>query len=73
MLQSPVARITERLVFRKVKDRAESGKPLYAEEALGGYAVIAQNTTDESSRIDMELLFNAALSGESSILPILQD
>ncbi|WP_423736600.1 ATP-binding cassette domain-containing protein [Chitinophaga caseinilytica] len=73
VLQAPVSRITERLVFRKVKERAESGKPLYAEEALGGFAVIARNTTDESSRLDMELLFNAALSGETSILPILQD
>lgn len=73
VLQSPVSRITERLVFKKVKDRAESGKPLYAEEALGGYAVIARNTASESSRLDMELLFNAALSVEPAILPILQD
>lgn len=73
LLQAPVARITERLVFKKVKDRSESGKPLYAEEALGGYAVIAPNTGDENSRLDMELLFNAALSGNEAILPILQD
>lgn len=73
MLQAAVSRITERLVFKKVKDRSESGKPLYAEEALGGYAVISLNTTEEHSRLDMELLFNAALSGNETILPILQD
>lgn len=73
VLHAPVTRITERLVFKKVKERSESGKPLYAEEALGGFAVITHNTSDENSRLDMELLFNAALSGETSILPILQD
>lgn len=73
LLQAPVSLITERLVFKKVKSHGESGKPLYAEEALGGFAVIARNTNEESSRLDMELLFNAALSGNDSILPILQD
>jgi ABC-2 type transport system ATP-binding protein len=35
---------------------------LYAEKTMGGYAVLRENRTGQDSQIDIELLFNAAIS-----------
>lgn len=32
---------------------------LYSERAVGGYAIVAENPMGESSRLDLERLFNA--------------
>ena len=58
-LKASVEEITARLWFGLVPD-LNIGQPiLYSERAVGGYAVVAENQTGESSRLDLERLFNA--------------
>ena len=57
-LNASVEEITSRLWFGLVPD-LDIGQPvLYSERAVGGYAVVAENRTAESSRLDLERLFN---------------
>lgn len=58
-LNAPVEEITARLWFGMVPE-LETGRPvLYSERAVGGYAIVAENRNGESSRLDLERLFNA--------------
>lgn len=59
-LHANVEAITERLWFGLVPSLDNlSGKVLYAERAVGGYAVVTENRLAEPSRLDIEWLFNA--------------
>lgn len=46
---------------------------LYEEENIRGKKAILQNTTGENSKIDLELLFNAIISGNQPVLEILKN
>jgi len=46
---------------------------IYSEETLKGHYVIARNTTNKYSRTDLELLFNAVVTGNEPLLKILND
>jgi len=64
--------IAERLSFEIYADTV--GLPiLYEEENIQGKNVILRNTAGEYSKVDMELLFNAIISGNKAILKILKD
>ncbi|MCC8425796.1 ATP-binding cassette domain-containing protein [Mucilaginibacter sp. UR6-11] len=46
---------------------------IYSEETLKGHYVIARNTTGKYSRTDLELLFNAVVTGNPALLEILKE
>jgi ABC-2 type transport system ATP-binding protein len=58
-LKASVEEITSRLWFGMVPELETSRSILYSERAVGGYAIVAENRTGESSRLDLERLFNA--------------
>jgi len=51
----------------------EGMEVIYEEESIRGKNAILQNTSGRFSKPDLELLFNAAISGSSSLLEILKD
>lgn len=57
-LKASVEKITERLWFGLVPDLDPDYPALYAERAVGGYAVVTENRIGEPSRLDLERLFN---------------
>ena len=60
--------ISSRLRF-SVESSAEGA--LYSQPSLGGYAVVAPNTTNSESNIDIELLFGAATTKSAELKSIL--
>lgn len=59
VLNASVEEITTRLWFGMMAEIDESRSILYAERAVGGYAVVAENVLGEPCRLDLERLFNA--------------
>lgn len=57
-LKASVEEITSRLWFGMLPELETSWPILYSERAVGGYAIVAENRTGESSRLDLERLFN---------------
>lgn len=66
-LNRSVDEIAERLAFRQVEN-SEADGALYGETSLRGTAGIFANTSNEPSKIDMELLFNAMLAEKDKML-----
>lgn len=58
-LKASVEEITARLWFGLVPELDKNRSILYSERAVGGYAIVAENPLGESSRLDLERLFNA--------------
>lgn len=57
LLHESLSRVAQRLTFGSV----EKAEAVYAEESLQGTVGVAQNLSDTESRIDLELLFEAAV------------
>jgi ABC-2 type transport system ATP-binding protein len=68
ILHEPVENITQKLAFKQVLNLDEIASPVYSEGALKGYAVVAVNKNNETSRLDMEMFFNAVLAEKQAIL-----
>jgi ABC-2 type transport system ATP-binding protein len=68
ILHEPVENITDKLTFKQVMNLDEVSHPVYSEGALKGYAVVALNNKKETSRLDMEMFFNAVLTQKQQIL-----
>ncbi|MDB5111561.1 MAG: skfE [Mucilaginibacter sp.] len=63
--------VAEQLLFGTYPDT--DGMPvLYEEESIRGKNAILRNTTGKYSKVDMELLFNAIISGNPSLLATLK-
>lgn len=58
-LQASVEEITARLWFGLVAELDAARSILYSERVVGGYAIVAENSTGAISRLDLERLFNA--------------
>ncbi|HEY2582865.1 MAG TPA: ABC transporter ATP-binding protein, partial [Mucilaginibacter sp.] len=58
--------VTEKLTFGTYPD-TENLPVLYEEESIKGKNAILQNLTNKFSKVDMELLFNAIISGNQSV------
>ncbi|MCX6214911.1 ABC transporter ATP-binding protein [Spirosoma sp.] len=58
-LKATVEEVTARLWFGLVPELDKNRAILYSERAVGGYAIVAENPIGESSRLDLERLFNA--------------
>lgn len=59
LLNNTVEEITGKLWFGRVPEKSDHD--LYREECVGGYAIVGYNDKGESSRLDVEMLFNAAI------------
>ncbi|CAN5285685.1 ABC transporter ATP-binding protein [soil metagenome] len=71
VVNSPVDEITEKLSFGAFKDT--SGLPvLYEEEGMRGKNAILSNTNSAYSKIDLELFFNAVISGNRLVIESLK-
>ncbi|GAB3831221.1 ABC transporter ATP-binding protein [Pontibacter rugosus] len=70
VLNADLDTIADRLTFTNLSS-TEGMDVLYAEDALRGKHVIMPNTAGTYSKVDMELLFNAIISGDKSLLNFL--
>jgi ABC-2 type transport system ATP-binding protein len=71
VVNHPVEEITEKLTFGVFPDTTDM-QVLYEEESMRGKNAILRNTTGKFSKADLELLFNAIISGNRSLLEILK-
>jgi ABC-2 type transport system ATP-binding protein len=67
LLNATTEEITEKLCFKNVSTVTEHEKVLYSEHSLRGFSIVTQNTDNEHSKADLELLFNATLTNQSQI------
>lgn len=70
LLNAPVERITEKLLFGVVDKEEDVQNALYKEDTLRGIYTVSENTAHEESKMDIELLFNAALCNRAKIKEI---
>jgi len=63
--------VAEKLTFGTYAD-TEGLPVLYEEESMRGKNAILRNTTGKYSKVDLELLFNAVVSGNRSLLDLLR-
>jgi len=61
LLQRSLEEISERLSFKILNNTENISEALYVEQTLRGFAAIVPNLTNESTKIDLELLFNAII------------
>ncbi len=59
LLNASVADVTDKLCFKTVKELPENIRILYSEESLKGISIVHENTGGESTRVNLEQLFNA--------------
>ncbi|MPM76576.1 hypothetical protein SDC9_123575 [bioreactor metagenome] len=62
LLNNTVAEISEKLKF--TVEAEPSSSVLYSERALGGFLCVAPNTDATDSKLNIEILFNAAISNK---------
>lgn len=63
LLNNSVEEITRKLVFKNGETKPEN--VLYAENNLIGYSYVAPNVTGEETTLNIEMLFNAAISNRA--------
>ncbi|SIT93517.1 ATP-binding cassette domain-containing protein [Pontibacter indicus] len=71
VLNESLDAISERLTFTTIPE-SEVENALYAEDGLRGKQAILPNLMGNYSKVDMELLFNAITSGNTSVTEILK-
>jgi ABC-2 type transport system ATP-binding protein len=64
--------ISKALFFEMIYSNSEPQDVIYAERVAGGYITIKENTNNQSSDVDIEILFNAILSNRNAIANSLQ-
>ena len=62
LLSASVEEITEKLVFKQLTQIEHPERILYSETSFRGMSVVMENTDGEVSKVDLEMLFNAALA-----------
>lgn len=72
MVNLTLDEVVERLHFGTYSD-TKGLEILYEEDSIRGKAAILANTTGEFSKADVELLFNAIISGNPALLTLLKD
>ncbi len=70
VVHQPLDEITEKLTFGVYPDTSDLAV-LYEEEGMRGKNAIVRNTTGKFSKVDLELLFNAIINNNKSLLEIL--
>jgi ABC-2 type transport system ATP-binding protein len=61
LLNASVATIGEKLCFKTVDAIADNMPVLYEEDTLKGKSIVAENTRQEDSKVNLEHLFNAVI------------
>ncbi len=67
LLNAPVTEIGEKLMFKTVQFFAETSGSLYTEETIRGISVVVSNSKMESTKVDLEHLFNAVTENPERI------
>ena len=67
LLAEPNEVITDKLLFMVVDTTEGMQDLLYAEDTLRGIYTVSENVDHEESKLDIELLFNAAISNKKKI------
>lgn len=62
LLNNTLEEITRKLWFGRKSEKSD--KDLYREETVGGYNVVGYNEEHEESKVDVEMLFNAAIQNK---------
>lgn len=62
LLNNSVEEITRRLWFGRKPQKSD--KDLYREECVGGYNIVGYNDGHEETKVDIEMLFNAAIQNK---------
>ncbi len=62
LLHAGIAQISEKLCFKQVSTVLNHEKVLYSEHSIKGFATVSENIENEENKVDLELLFNAALA-----------
>ncbi len=63
----PCESITAKLAISRQKELTDTDHILYSEPHLGGYTVVKENTGQEETKLNLEILFNAVLSNRERI------
>jgi ABC-2 type transport system ATP-binding protein len=67
LLDESIQRIAEKLTFKISFDASETSWAIYSEPMLRGTAVVVVNLDEEESKIDLELLYKAAMANPKLI------
>lgn len=67
VLETSVDTIGERLLF-STTNSLDDGSILYSEQTVKGHSVITPNISGRTSKVDLEMLFNALISDDSKIM-----
>jgi ABC-2 type transport system ATP-binding protein len=67
-----VDQLSDKLIFGFFDDTAGLDV-IYSEDTLKGHYVIARNTSHKYTRTDLELLFNAIVTGNKPLLEVLNE
>lgn len=59
-------KVSQKLTISKQTTKPDSSV-IYAESTFGGYTVVKENTTQEETRVNLEILFNAVISNTDKI------
>ncbi|MCM1041780.1 MAG: ABC transporter ATP-binding protein [Bacteroides sp.] len=62
LLNNSVEEITRKLWFGRKPEKSD--KDLYREECVGGYNIVGYNEEGEETKVDIEMLFNAAIQNK---------
>ncbi|MGE5457782.1 MAG: ATP-binding cassette domain-containing protein [Methanococcaceae archaeon] len=62
IINEPIDTITEKLTFGLIPDQIENGNLLYKADSLNPYETVSVNKTGQGGQVDIELLFNAAVT-----------
>lgn len=62
LLNNSIEEITDSLWFGIHSEKSD--KDLYREETVGGYSVVTYNENHEETRVNVEMLFNAAIQNK---------
>ena len=67
LLDESIQRIGEKLSFKILYDAGETSWAIYSEPLLCGHAVVVVNLDEDESKIDLELLYKAAMANPKLI------
>jgi ABC-2 type transport system ATP-binding protein len=70
VFNQPIENITKKLLFRIADRNEKSDNVIYSEDTLRGLYQVSENKTEEESKLDIELLFNAILTEKNKIVKL---
>jgi ABC-2 type transport system ATP-binding protein len=70
LLNASIEKIAEKLVFKMLSVVDDHEKVLYSEHSIRGFSVVTPNDDKQESKVDLELLFNAALKEKNTFKKI---